>query len=63
MSSPSENIERIANNNHPDFLIVEPSALLEEKEQKVQSRKKASGSEIIKIAQIRNIKAFSVKNQ
>ena len=31
-SSPSGNIEeRITNNNHPDFLIIEPSALLEAK--------------------------------
>ena len=60
ISSPSENIEeRIANNNHPDFLIVEPSALLEEKRAKSSDlEKKISGSEIIKIAQIRNIKAF-----
>ena len=28
-SSPSENVEeRIANNNHPDFLIIEPDSLL-----------------------------------
>ncbi len=60
-SSPSKNIEeKITNNNHPDFLIVEPDSLLESKssknsdlEQKIKSR-----SEIIKIAQIRNIKAF-----
>ena len=35
-------------NNHPDFLIIEPISLLESK----------SSSEIIKIAQIRNIKNF-----
>ena len=28
-SSPSENVEeRITNNNHPDFLIIEPDSLL-----------------------------------
>ena len=31
-SSPSENIEeRISNNNHPDFLIIEPDSLLASK--------------------------------
>ena len=38
-------------NNHPDFLIIEPISLLETKVSK-------SGSEIIKVAQIRNIKSF-----
>ena len=38
-------------NNHPDFLIIEPTSLLETKVSK-------SGSEIIKVAQIRNIKSF-----
>ena len=38
-------------NNHPDFLIIEPTSLLESKVSK-------SGSEIIKVAQIRNIKSF-----
>jgi len=60
-SSPSENVEeKIANNNHPDFLIIEPDSLLATKssgsfdlEKKIKSE-----SEIIKIAQIRNIKTF-----
>jgi len=60
-SSPNENVEdMITNNNHPDFLIIEPSSLLASKssgssdlEKKLQSK-----SEIIKIAQIRNIKTF-----
>ena len=60
-SSPNANIEeRITNNNHPDFLIVEPTAFLEAKRPKssdLETRTK-SGSEIIKIAQIRNIKTF-----
>ncbi|MBO8218336.1 DNA polymerase III subunit delta' [Prochlorococcus marinus] len=60
-SSPSRNIEeRINNNNHPDFLIIEPSALLEAKRLKssdLEQRTK-SGSEVIKISQIRNIKFF-----
>ena len=31
-SSPSENVEeRITNNNHPDFLIIEPNSLLSTK--------------------------------
>ena len=31
-SSPSENVEeKITNNNHPDFLIIEPDSLLETK--------------------------------
>jgi len=60
-SSPIENVEeRITNNNHPDFLIIEPDSLLATKssgsfdlEKTIKSR-----SEIIKIAQIRNIKTF-----
>ena len=52
--------ERISNNNHPDFLIIEPSSLLEAKRSKNSEleRTKKFGSEIIKITQIRNIKTF-----
>ena len=60
-SSPRENInEKITNNNHPDFLIVEPDSLLAAKKSKSSGIEKTtkSGSEIIKIAQIRNIKTF-----
>ena len=59
-SSPNDNIEeKITNNNHPDFLIVEPSFPLENKRSKNYDLKKTnSGSEIIKIDQIRNIKTF-----
>jgi len=60
-SSPSENIEeRITNNNHPDFLIIEPNSLLATKSSGSFDLEKTikSGSEIIKIAQIRNIKTF-----
>ena len=60
-SSQSENVEeRITNNNHPDFLIVEPDSLLETKSSGSLDLEKTikSGSEIIKIAQIRNIKTF-----
>jgi len=60
-SSPSENIEeRITNNNHPDFLIIEPDSLLATKSSgSIDLEKKVkSGSEIIKISQIRNIKTF-----
>ena len=60
-SSPSENVEeRITNNNHPDFLIIEPDSLLATKSSGSSDLEKTikSGSEIIKIAQIRNIKTF-----
>ncbi len=60
-SSPIENIEEIiTNNNHPDFLIIEPDSLLATKSSKNSDLEKTikSGSEIIKIAQIRNIKTF-----
>ena len=56
-----ENIEeRINNNNHPDFLIIEPDSLFATKSSKSSDLEKTikSGSEIIKIAQIRNIKTF-----
>ena len=60
-SSPNENIEeRITNNNHPDFLIIEPDSLLATKSSRSFDLEKTikNGSEIIKIAQIRNIKTF-----
>ncbi len=60
-SSQSENVEeRITNNNHPDFLIIEPNSLLSTKSSGSSDLDKTvkSGSEIIKIAQIRNIKTF-----
>ena len=60
-SSPSENVEeRITNNNHPDFLIIEPDSLLATKSSGSfdLEKTKKSGYEIIKIAQIRNIKTF-----
>jgi DNA polymerase-3 subunit delta' len=60
-SSPSENVEeRITNNNHPDFLIIEPDSLLATKSSESYNLVKTikSGSEIIKVAQIRNIKTF-----
>ena len=60
-SSPSENVEeRITNNNHPDFLIIEPNSLISTKSAGSSDLEKTvkSGSEIIKIAQIRNIKTF-----
>ena len=60
-SSQSENVEeRITNNNHPDFLIIEPNSLLSTKSSGSSDFEKTvkSGSEIIKIAQIRNIKTF-----
>ncbi len=59
-SSPNENVEdRIANNNNPDFLIIEPDSLVAKKSSgSFDLETKKSGSEIIKIAQIRNIKTF-----
>ena len=60
-SSPSENVEeRITNNNHPDFLIIEPDSLLATNSAGSSDLKKTikSRSEIIKVAQIRNIKTF-----
>ena len=60
-SSPSKNLEeRIKNNNHPDFLIIEPDSLLATKSSGSfdLEKTKKSGYEIIKIAQIRNIKTF-----
>ena len=60
-SSPSENVEeKITNNNHPDFLIIEPDSLLATKSSGSfdLEKTKKSGYEIIKIAQIRNIKTF-----
>jgi len=60
-STPNENIEeKITNNNHPDFLIIEPDSPLANKSSGSSDLEKTtkSGSEIIKIAQIRNIKTF-----
>ncbi len=60
-SSPSENFEeKITNNNHPDFLIIEPDSLFATNNSRSSDLEKTirSGSEIIKIAQIRNIKTF-----
>ena len=60
-SSPNENVEeKITNNNHPDFLIIEPDSLLATKSSGSfdLEKTKKSGYEIIKIAQIRNIKTF-----
>jgi len=59
--SPSGNFEeKITNNNHPDFLIIEPKSLLATKNSRSSDLEKTikSGSEIFKIAQIRNIKTF-----
>ena len=52
--------ERITNNNYPDFLNIEPTSTLEAKNSKSSDLGKTTktGSENIKIAQIRNIKSF-----
>ena len=60
-SSPFGNIEeKITKHNHPDFLIIEPSSLLEAQRSKVADLKKTtkSESELIKVDQIRSIKTF-----
>ena len=60
-SSQNENVgESIANNNNPDFLIIEPNSLLETQRTKSFDLEKTTknGFEIIKIAQIRSIKTF-----
>jgi len=60
-SSPSENVEeKIANNNHPDFLIIEPDSVLANKSSRISDLEKKiqNRSEIIKISQIRSIKTF-----
>ena len=59
--SQNENIEEsITNNNNPDFLVIKPDSLLAAKRSKGPDIEKTKiiGSEIIKIAQIRNIKTF-----
>ena len=59
--STIENIEeRITNNYHPDFLMIKPDSLLAAKRSKNSDHEKTTknGTEIIKIAQIRNIKTF-----
>ena len=60
-SPSSRNIEEtITNNNHPDFLIIKPSSLLEAERSKSSNLEKTTknGAEIIKIDQIRNMKTF-----
>ena len=59
--SLGKNVEEIiTNNNHPDFLIIEPDSLLATKSSGSSGldKKINSGTEIIKISQIRNIKTF-----
>ena len=59
--STSGNIkEKIISNNHPDYLIIEPTSLLEAKRSKSDDLEKKTKniSESIKISQIRNIKNF-----
>ncbi len=59
-SPNSNNNEKIINNNHPDFLLIEPTYLLKgnvTKKSESELPKKNLG-EIIRIEQIRNIKTF-----
>ena len=60
-SSESENIEeKINNNNHPDFLCIEPSSLLEAKKSTSSSLETTikGESKIIKVDQVRFVKNF-----
>ena len=59
-SSNRNSEERITDNNHPDFLLIEPTSALESKKSTGSDSEKTqkSGNEIIKIAKIRNIKTF-----
>ena len=51
--------EKIINNNHPDFLKVEPTPFTKVKEKKIDSSiQKKHNSEVIKIDQIRKIRNF-----
>jgi len=63
-NSSNVNIEeRITNKNHPDLQVIEPSSFLDDKTSRgsVPERTKKSGTETIKIGQIRNIKTFLSK--
>ena len=57
--SAIDNIEeKINNNNHPDFLVVEPTFLTQIKPKKNEPSISKINTEIIKIDQIRNIRKF-----
>ena len=59
--SPSSNIEeRILKNNHPDYLLIEPTYIVKGKILKKSDPEfqKNNSAEIIRIEQIRNIKDF-----
>ena len=65
-SSPNENIEElITNNNHPDFLIIEPDSLLTSKSTKSSDLEKIikSGSELLRLLKYVISKLFLVRNQ
>mgnify|MGYP001204767376 CR=1 FL=1 len=59
-SSNANTEEKITNQNHPDLLIIEPTHFLEAKKLKSSDLEKTtkSGSEIIKVSQIRDVKTF-----
>ena len=59
-SKSDNNEESITNNNHPDFLIIKPDSPEAAQRSKGSDLEKTtiSRSEMIKIAQIRNIKTF-----
>jgi len=65
-SSPSENVEeRISNNNHPDFLIIEPDSLLAKKVQEVLiwEKQKKVDTRLSKLLKYVISELFLVKNQ
>ena len=64
--SPSENIEeRIKNNNHSDFLIIEPTSTLEAKRSKSSDLKKQLTVDLRLLRLLKSVisKLFLVKNQ
>jgi len=65
-SSPSENVEeRITNNNHPDFLIIEPNSLLATKSSESSNLEKTTKMDLklLKLLKYEISKLFLVKNQ
>ncbi len=52
--------EKILNNNHPDFLVIEPTSFTKDKTIKSKDSKNLNkiSNEIIKVEQIRNVRKF-----
>ena len=65
-ASPSENVEeRITNNNHPDFLIIEPDSLLSTKSSGSSDLEKTKKGDLrlLKLLKYVISRLFLVKNQ